>query len=937
MAEVTVSQFAEVLKVPVDRLLVQLDQAGIKVSGPNDRISDDAKLELLTHLRRSHGSGAGGDAAPSKITLKRKTQQELKLASSQGRARTVNVEVRRQRTYVKRDVLEEQARQHQDELDQKRREVEDAARREAERIEAERLEAERLEAENRRRVEEEEAARNRAQEEARAAEQRAREEEERREQELREERERQEQERLAAQQAVQAAEAAAAVVAAAEPTTPPPAQRPQTAPPARPQAASPARPQPAFAARPQPAPPARSQPASPARPQPGAQPGRDRPQPSAPVGRERPHGPASTQRAPGASPAGDGHTRYGRQELHVAGDVSSRYKKKRRTKSSSRSVHASADGRHGFEMPTAPVVREVSIGETVTVAELAQKMAIKATEVIKVLMNMGVMVTINQPIDQDTAVLVVEEMGHTPKVLKENQIEQDLQGAQAEEEAQPRPPVVTVMGHVDHGKTSLLDYIRRTKVAAGEAGGITQHIGAYHVDTPKGGVTFLDTPGHAAFTAMRARGAKATDVVVLVVAADDGVMPQTTEAIQHARAANVPIVVAVNKIDKSEADPDRVRTELSKQEVIPEEWGGQNMFVNVSARTGDGIDNLLEAILLQAEVLELRAPRTGLAGGVVIESSVEKGRGAVATVLVKKGTLKLGDPIIAGSEFGRVRAMFDESGKAVQEAPPSMPVVVLGLSAAPNAGDEMLAVESERKAREVALYRQGKFRDVKLARQATRAEDVFSQMGEEKAGVVSVLLKADVQGSVEALREALTKLSTAEVQVKVVASGLGGITVSDVQLAAASKALIIGFNVRADSGARDAVKDTGVEVRYYSIIYEAIDDVKQMMSGMLQPEIKEQIVGVAQVREVFRSSKFGVVAGCLVAEGFVRRNNPIRVLRDNVVIFEGALESLRRFKDDVNEVRAGTECGIGVKNYQDVRVGDQIECFSRVEVARTLQ
>ncbi|HYM29032.1 MAG TPA: translation initiation factor IF-2, partial [Steroidobacteraceae bacterium] len=432
--------------------------------------------------------------------------------------------------------------------------------------------------------------------------------------------------------------------------------------------------------------------------------------------------------------------------------------------------------------------------------------------------------------------------------------------------------------------------------------------------------------------------AKATDVVVLVVAADDGVMPQTIEAIQHARAAGVPIVVAINKIDKSDADLDRIRTELSKQEVISEEWGGEHIFVPVSARTGQGIDQLLESILLQSEVLELRAPRTGLAAGVVIESRIEKGRGAVATVLVKRGTLRMGDPIIAGSEFGRVRAMFDENGKPVAEAPPSMPVVVLGLSAAPNAGDELLAVESERKAREVALYRQGKFRDVKLARQGgSRTEDAFSQMGEAKAGVVSVLIKADVQGSAEALREALTKLSTEEVQVKVVASGLGGITVSDVQLAAASRGLIIGFNVRADAGAREAVKETGVEVRYYSIIYEAIDDVKQMMTGMLQPEIKEQIVGVAQVREVFRSSKFGVVAGCLVTEGLVRRNNPIRVLRDNVVIFEGALESLRRFKDDVGEVRAGTECGIGVKNYQDVRVNDQIECFSRVEVARTLQ
>jgi translation initiation factor IF-2 len=851
MAEVTVSQFAEVLKVPVDRLLVQLDQAGIKVSGPDAHISDDAKLELLTHLRRSHGSDADGDGAPRKITLKRKTQSELKLASNQGRARTVNVEVRRKRTYIKRDVLEERARAQQDELDHRKREAEEAARAESERAEAERRERERLEAENRRRVEEEEA-RRRAQEDARrAAEQRSRDDEARRRTE------REEHERRASE--------------------------------------------------------------------------RERPQATA--GAVAPRERAAAAEAPAVDDKQ--HTRYGRQELHVTGDVSSRYKKKRRAKA--RPVAAAAEGKHGFEMPTAPVVREVGIGETVTVAELAQKMAVKATEVIKVLMNMGVMATINQPIDQDTAVLVVEEMGHTPKVLKENQIEADLQGEQAEAALEPRPPVVTVMGHVDHGKTSLLDYIRRTKVAAGEAGGITQHIGAYHVETPRGVITFLDTPGHAAFTAMRARGARATDVVVLVVAADDGVMPQTIEAIQHARAAGVPIVVAVNKIDKSDADPERVRTELSKHEVISEEWGGENIFVPVSARTGQGIDQLLEAILLQAEVLELRAPRTGLASGVVIESSIEKGRGAVATVLVKRGTLRLGDPIIAGSEFGRVRAMFDENGKSVSEAPPSMPVVVLGLSAAPNAGDELLAVDSERKAREVALYRQGKFRDVKLARQTTRVEDVFSQMGEEKAGVVSVLIKADVQGSAEALREALTQLSTPEVQVKVIASGLGGITVSDVQLAAASRALVIGFNVRADAGARDAVKETGVEVRYYSIIYEAIDDVKQMMSGMLQPEIKEQIVGVAQVREVFRSSKFGVVAGCLVAEGFVRRNNPIRVLRDNVVIFEGALESLRRFKDDVNEVRAGTECGIGVKNYQDVRVNDQIECFARVEVARTLQ
>ncbi len=843
MPDVTITQFADVLKVPVDRLLAQLDQAGIKVNGPDDHISDEAKLELLTHLRRSHGSEEEG-SAPRKITLKRKSQSELKLASTQGRARTVNVEVRRKRTYIKRDVLEEQARQQQDDLDSKRRESEEAIRIENERMEAERRDRERIEAENRRRIEEE-AARKKQQEEAR---------------------------RAAEQQALEQAgrEQAAREHAARRPAEAPVRDRVREAPPAPPEAED------------------------------------------------------------------KSATRYGRQELHVAGDVSSRYKKKKRLKSRPVST-GGADVKHGFEMPTAPVKREVSIGETITVAELAQKMAIKATEVIKVLMNMGVMATMNQVIDRDTAMLVVEELGHTAVASKNTEIETDLQGAGADIAAEPRAPVVTVMGHVDHGKTSLLDYIRRTKVAAGEAGGITQHIGAYHVDTDKGAITFLDTPGHAAFTAMRARGAKATDVVVLVVAADDGVMPQTIEAIQHARAANVPIVVAVNKIDKSDADPDRVRTELSKHEVIAEEWGGQNIFVNVSARTGQGIDQLLEAILLQSEVLELSAPRSGLATGFVIESSIEKGRGAVATVLVKRGTLKAGDPILAGAEYGRVRAMFDEAGRQVTEAPPSMPVVVLGLSGSPNAGDELLALESERKAREVALYRQGKFRDVKLARATPRPEDAFSQMGTEKAGVIAVLLKSDVQGSAEALRDALLKLSTDEVQIKVIASGVGGITISDVQLAAASNARIIGFNVRADSGAREAVKETNVEVRYYSIIYEAIDDVKQMMSGMLQPEIKETIVGVAQVREVFRSSKFGVVAGCLVTEGAVKRNNPIRVLRDNVVIFEGALESLRRFKDDVGEVRAGTECGIGVKNYQDVRVGDQIECYARVEVARTIQ
>ncbi len=844
MADVTVSQFAEVLKVPVERLLTQLDEAGIRVSGADDTISDDAKMELLTFLRRAHGR-TQDSAAPRKITLQRKSQGEIKVASAQGRARMVNVEVRSKKTYLNRSVLEERARVQQEEVDRHKHEVERAKHdvehakenQEEDLLKQQRMEAEQREAEARQRLELEEEAKRRADEEARVA----AEEEARRQAEARE---RQEAERR-------------------------------------------------------------------------------REQETAKVVRE------PEREAPRAQ----------RAELHVSSDASARFKKKKQHQASRsrRPVQVNVSTQHGFERPAAPVKRDVQIGETVTVAELAQRMAVKANEVIKVMMNMGVMATINQPIDQDTAVLVVEELGHTAVLVKENAIEDELQSTDTQHELAARPPVVTVMGHVDHGKTSLLDYIRSTKVAAGEAGGITQHIGAYQVKTAKGVVTFLDTPGHAAFTAMRARGAQVTDIVILVVAADDSVMPQTIEAIQHARAAEVPIVVAITKVDKGDADPEKVRNDLAKHNVLPEAWGGDTMFVNVSARTGAGIDELLDTLVLQADVLELKAARDGLAAGVVIESSMEKGRGAVATVLVKRGTLKPGDQIIAGQEFGRVRAMFDESGQPVTEAGPSMPVVVLGLSAAPNAGDELLVVESERKAREVALYRQGKFRDTKLARQGpTKLEDMLSQMGDGKAATMQVVIKADVQGSAEALRDALSKLSTDEVAVKVVSSGVGGITESDVTLAMASNARIIGFNVRADGSARTMIKESGTDVRYYSIIYEAIDDVKLVLSGMLTPEVKEQIVGLAQVREVFRSSKFGTVAGCIVADGYVRRNNPIRVLRDNVVIFEGGLESLRRFKDDVNEVRAGTECGIGVKNYNDVRVGDQIECFSRVEVARTV-
>jgi translation initiation factor IF-2 len=566
-------------------------------------------------------------------------------------------------------------------------------------------------------------------------------------------------------------------------------------------------------------------------------------------------------------------------------------------------------------------------------------MSVKAAEVIRELMKQGMMVTINQMLDRDTASLIVEDMGHRPVVTDEKTIEEEILGEMVSEEGETRPraPVVTIMGHVDHGKTSLLDYIRRTRVAAGEAGGITQHIGAYHVKTDRGMISFLDTPGHAAFSAMRARGAQATDIVILVVAADDGVMPQTVEAIQHARAAGVPIVVAVNKIDKPEANSDRVMQELSQQEVIPEEWGGDTMFVKVSAKTGEGIDDLLDAVLLQAEVLELRASVTGPARGTIVESSLDKGRGAVATVLVQSGTLRRGDMIVSGSEVGRVRAMFDESGRAVKEAGPSTPVQVLGLSAAPNAGDDVLVVPDERRARELAMLRQERERDSKLAAQkAAKLEDLFSQMKEGEAKTVNLIVKADVQGSVEALRESLIKVSTEEVKVVVVASGVGGINESDANLAVTSGATLIGFNVRADAAARRVVDEKDLDLRYYSIIYEVIDDVKKALSGLLEPDVREEIIGLAQVRDVFRSSKFGAIAGSMVLEGVIKRNNPIRVLRDNVVVYEGALESLRRFKEDVAEVKAGTECGIGVKNYNDVKVGDQIEVFERVQVIRKI-
>ncbi|MGV6850757.1 MAG: translation initiation factor IF-2, partial [bacterium] len=624
-----------------------------------------------------------------------------------------------------------------------------------------------------------------------------------------------------------------------------------------------------------------------------------------------------------------------RKELHVQGKGR---KGKNRRGQQQEQINTESE-KHGFSMPTEPVVRDVEIPENITVGDLAQRMAIKANEVIKALMGMGAMVTINQSIDQDTAILVVEELGHNPKVAKPKDAESALINTNKEIEGtlESRPPVVTIMGHVDHGKTSLLDYIRKSKVASGEAGGITQHIGAYHVTTDKGVITFLDTPGHAAFTAMRSRGAQATDIVILVVAADDGVMPQTKEAIQHAKAANVPLIVAVNKIDRENADPDRVRNELSAHEVIPEDWGGEHMFINVSALTGEGVEELLEAISLQAELAELKGARDVSATGLVVEAALDKGRGAVSTILVQNGVLKTGDTLLAGLEFGRVRAMFNEQGKQVKEAGPSIPVQILGLSGVPHAGDPVMVVKNERKAREVAEERRTKSRDSRLqAQQAAKLQNLFSNVAEGDMKTVNLVVKADVQGSVEALKDALIQLGNDEVKVNAVVSGVGGINESDASLAAASNAIMIGFNVRADAAARKIAGDSGLEIRYYSIIYDAIDDVRKAIEGVLGTEVKEEIIGLAEVKDVFRSSKFGAIAGCIVTEGVVRRSRPIRVLRDNTVIFEGELESLRRFKDEAEEVKAGTECGIGVKKYNDIQAGDYIECFERVEVARKL-
>jgi len=637
--------------------------------------------------------------------------------------------------------------------------------------------------------------------------------------------------------------------------------------------------------------------------------------------------------------------RHGKQDGNLSNDSSLHLpggrpaKTKRKAKHKNVAISDELKDKNAFTAPTEKKVFDVELPETIKVADLAQKMSVKAAELIKIMMTMGSMVTINQMLDQETATILVEEMGHNPVLLGENEVEDSLLDVTTPEEGDKvtRPPVVTIMGHVDHGKTSLLDHIRESRVASGEAGGITQHIGAYHVETDKGMISFLDTPGHAAFTAMRARGANVTDVVIIVVAADDGVMPQTKEAIQHAKAGDVPIIIAINKIDKEASDPDRVKNELAAMDVIPEDWGGDIMFVPVSAKTGQGIDELLDAIHLQSEMMELTAVATGPANGVVIESRLDKGRGVVATVLVQSGLLCKGDMLIAGADFGRVRALLDENGKQIKTAGPSIPVEILGLSGAPAAGTDVLVVKNERKAREVALFRQGKYRNIKLQKQqAAKLENMFTNMENGDRKILNIILKADVQGSVEAISDSLTKLSTDEVEVKIIANGIGGINESDSQLAIASGAILMGFNVRADATAKHLIEREGVDLHYYSIIYEVIDEVKAAMSGMLSPEVKEEFVGLAEVRDVFKAPKIGAIAGCMVTEGAVKRNNPIRVLRDNVVIYEGELESLRRFKDDVAEVKSGMECGIGVKNYNDVKVGDQIEVYERTNIKRTI-
>ncbi|MCD2517449.1 translation initiation factor IF-2 [Massilia sp. G4R7] len=950
MASNNVAQFATELKMPADLLLTQLRSAGVEKSSTSDPLSKDDKDKLLNHLRRTHGAAESGEK--KKITVTRKETTEIKQADSSGKSRTIQVEVRKKRTFVQRDDLvttpKVEAAPVVDAAEQARREED--ARRQAELIA--RQEADLREKQERlAKLEAEEAA------QAKAAEEQAK-------------RDAAEKSKREAAEAAAAAKAAASAKAPAAPASAAAEEAAQAAAAeakkraeeaakeAAERAAATERARKAVADEVAQIKLMMSQPRRVIKaPEPVAKPAA----PAAPAGTL--HKPAaSADKKPGDAKPGD--KKPGDKKSIKSANVSSTWSddaKKRGAPGGGkgRGAGAPTGGRDGwrsggrsggrrshnedretnFQAPTEAIVKDVHVPETITVAELAHKMSVKASEVIKQLMKLGQMCTINQVLDQETAMILVEEMGHKAFAAAEDDPEALLadQGAHAEFEATSRAPVVTVMGHVDHGKTSLLDYIRRAKVAAGEAGGITQHIGAYHVDTPRGMITFLDTPGHEAFTAMRARGAKATDIVILVVAADDGVMPQTKEAIAHAKAAGVPLVVAINKIDKPGANADRVTQELVAEGVVPEEYGGDSPFVPVSAKIGTGIDDLLEQVLLQAEVLELTAPTEAPARGLVVEARLDKGKGPVATILVQSGTLKRGDVVLAGSSFGRVRAMLDENGKPVTTAGPSIPVEIQGLTEVPSAGEEVMVMADERKAREIALFRQGKFRDVKLAKQqAAKLENMFDQMAEGEVKNLPLIVKTDVQGSQEALVGSLQKLSTSEVRVQIVHAAVGGITESDVNLAVASKAVIIGFNARADGQARKLAEANGVDIRYYSIIYDAIDEIKTALSGMLAPEKRETITGQVEIRQVILVSKVGAIAGCLVTDGVVKRTSSVRLLRNNIVVWTGEIDSLKRFKDDAKEVRAGLECGLSLKNMNEIQVGDVLEVFEVTEVARTL-
>lgn len=877
MSQVTVEKLANIVGTPVDKLLEQMKSAGVELSGAEDVVSEEQKKLLLAHLKKNHGEVTGASAGPKKITLKRTTKSSLKMSGSGGKSKTVNVEVRKKRTYVKRAEVDEADPADESVLEDTALEAEETVVAEISEEEAQAI-AEQQAMDSIRKQAEAEAKAKAEEESLKIASQKAAEKAaEKAAQEKAEAEKRAKQEALEKSNTTDSDSAKKGFRRAA-PTAPPGAD--------------------------------------------------------APADNERKRRRKKKKKSRGEQePSGADMLSDFKRPVHR------HFAEEKKLADERKPMVAPKSMKHGFKKPTTAVAKQpVSIPEAITVGELAQRMSIKATEVIKAMMGLGTMATINQTIDQETAQLVAEELGYDVVLLADNAAEIELLEAVSNQgEEISRAPVVTIMGHVDHGKTSLLDYIRHSQVADGEAGGITQHIGAYHVDTDRGMITFLDTPGHAAFTAMRARGANATDIVVLVVAADDGVMPQTIEAIKHSKAAGVQLIVAVNKIDKEDADVDRVKNELSQHDVIPEDWGGDVPFVHVSAKTGAGVPELLENLSIIAEMQELKAIASGPAKGIVIEARLDKGRGTVASVLVQSGELKVGDILLAGFHYGRVRALNDENGKSTDKAGPSIPVEVLGLSGVPEAGDEISVVADERKAREVANFRQGKYKDIQMAKQQkAKLENMFANMGSDEKLAINVVVKADVQGSSEAIQASLLDLATDEVQVNVLSAAVGAITETDVTLASASNAIVIGFNVRADASARKAVDKEGVDLRYYSVIYDLIDEVKAAMSGMLSPEKKQEIIGLAEVRDVFKSPKIGAIAGCMVVEGIVKRNNPIRVLRDNVVIYEGELESLRRFKDDANEVRNGMECGIGVKNYNDVKVGDQIEVFEIIEVARTL-